>query len=179
MATVREPRPADAPALGRVHVRAWQSAYRGGLMPDDYLDGLSVDERTQMWSEALDRPARPRTARFVAEDDIGDVVGFIVVGPEAGDPDHEIGEVYAINVDPAAWGSGHGRALLEAGTRALADAGFAQAILWVHPGNDRACRFYERAGWEREGTERRQEVLGVEVPEVRYRRSLGYQPLQA
>jgi len=33
----------DADAVSEVHVRAWQSAYRG-VMPDDYLDGLQAQE---------------------------------------------------------------------------------------------------------------------------------------
>ncbi len=44
---------------------------------------------------------------------------------------------------------------------------FDSAVLWVHPPNQRARRFYERRGWQTDGTERRQEVLGIEVPEVR------------
>ncbi len=172
MAVVREPVPDDAPSLGRVHVRAWQRAYRGGLMPDDYLDGLSVDERARVWEEALQRPPRERFARRVAEDDAGAVVGFIVVGPADGDPDSDEGEVYALNVEPDAWGGGYGHALLEAGAQALAEAGFDHAVLWVHPGNLRARNFYERAGWHADGAQRQQEVFGIEVPEVRYRRSL-------
>jgi hypothetical protein len=42
--TVRHATVGDAPALGRVHVRAWQAAYRGHK-PDDYLDGLRPEER--------------------------------------------------------------------------------------------------------------------------------------
>jgi hypothetical protein len=37
---IRQPTVDDADALGRTHVRAWQAAYRGGLMPDEYLDSL-------------------------------------------------------------------------------------------------------------------------------------------
>ncbi len=169
MATVREPTVHDAHALGVVHVRAWQRAYRGGLMPDEYLDGLSARDRAQMWAESLQRPPRPRFARYVTEDDAGAVVGFITVGPTDGDTDSEMGEVYALNVDPDAWGKGYGRTLLKAGVRALSDAGFGEAILWVHPGNHRARRFYEASGWDPEDCQRRQEVLGIEVPEVRYR----------
>jgi hypothetical protein len=33
----------NACARGRLHVRAWQAAYRG-QMPDAYLDDLSVEE---------------------------------------------------------------------------------------------------------------------------------------
>jgi RimJ/RimL family protein N-acetyltransferase len=38
--------------------------------------------------------------------------------------------------------------------------------------NPRARRFYELAGWRVDGTARPIEVLGVEVPEVRYEKSL-------
>ncbi len=171
MVTIRQPVPEDAPALGAVHVRAWQRAYRGGLMPDDYLDGLSEDERAELWAEPLKRPPRPGFARFAAEDEMGTLVGFITVGPADGDPDSEEGEVYALNVDPVCWGQGCGRALLDAGVSALAEAGFSEATLWVHPGNRRARDFYERTGWLADGAEREQEVLGVQVPEVRYRLS--------
>ena len=81
-------------------------------------------------------------------------------------------EIYALNVDPDCWGQGCGRALLDAGVSALARAGFSKARLWVHPGNKRARDFYERAGWVVDGAEREQEVLGVQVPEVRYRLSI-------
>jgi hypothetical protein len=43
-------------------------------------------------------------------------------------------------------------------------------VLWVLPANARARRFYEIAGWVADGSERTMEVLGVVVPEVRYRR---------
>ncbi|HET9289988.1 MAG TPA: hypothetical protein VFQ49_02825 [Actinomycetes bacterium] len=44
MVMVRPATVADAPAMGRLHVRAWQAAYRGH-MPGDYLDGLRASER--------------------------------------------------------------------------------------------------------------------------------------
>lgn len=172
MVTIRDARPEDAAALGAVHVRAWQRAYRGGLMPDGYLDGLSIEERTQMWERGLAQPLRPRSARLVAEDDRRGVIGFIVVGPAGGDAGAVDGEVYALNVDPDAWGEGVGQALLAAGTERLREAGYPEAVLWVHPGNERACAFYEAAGWLREKKARHQAVLGVEVPEVRFRRRL-------
>jgi ribosomal protein S18 acetylase RimI-like enzyme len=169
---VREPRPSDAPDLGAVHVRAWQAAYRDGLMPDEYLDSLSVEDREEMWRRALTSEPRPQQHRFVADDAAGTAIGFIVVGSAGDDPATPAGEVYALNVDPDHWGRGAGRLLLEAGTRALSEEGFTTAVLWVHPGNQRARRFYEASGWSAEGVERTQEVLGVIVPEIRYGRSL-------
>ena|SRR5687768_9148222 len=165
MVTVRPATVADAPAVGRLHVRAWQAAYRGH-MPDDYLDGLRASERAAGWERVLG-VERPGGAVLVAERD-GEVVGFANVGP-AQDPEGA-GELYAINVDPAHWGTGAGRALLEAAQAELARLGFDETVLWVLPANARARRFYEIAGWASDGTERTVDALGVTIPEVRYRR---------
>lgn len=103
---------------------------------------------------------------------MGAIVGFITVGAADGDPDRSEGEIYALNIDPDHWGRGFGQALLAAGVSALARSGFTKAELWVHPGNRRARAFYEVAGWVADGEEREQEILGVLVPEVRYRLAL-------
>jgi ribosomal protein S18 acetylase RimI-like enzyme len=161
----------DAAAMGALVVRAWQAAYRG-LMPDDYLDDLTVDDRADLWTRVLTGELDPPRAVFVAEDDGGRVVGFVAVGGEMDVADATRGEVYALNVDPGRWGHGVGRALLAAGCGHLRVAGFATAVLWVHRDNARACRFYRAAGWRADGTERRADALGVEVPEVRYHHSL-------
>ena len=164
----------DADDLGAVHVAAWEAAYRGGLMPDEYLDGITGEDRARWWRDGLANPPMARAVRLVAEVDgpNGRVIGFIVAGPEQGDADTEVGEVYAINVDPGHWGGGVGADLLAAGTAHLAAAGFDHAILWVHPDNERTCRFYSARGWTDTGVRRREEVFGVEVPEARYRREL-------
>ncbi len=168
---IREPAPEDAGVLGEIHVRAWQAAYRGGLMPDDYLDGLSADDRAETWRGALGRDPRPRSFRLVAEAD-RHVSGFALGGPEAGQEDSSRGELYALNIDPSVWGHGIGRSLLESAERRLSESGFPAAVLWVHPDNERARGFYETLGWEVEGTTRTEEVLGVMVPEIRYLRRL-------
>jgi ribosomal protein S18 acetylase RimI-like enzyme len=165
--TVRHAAVDDAPALGRVHVRAWRAAYRGH-MPDGYLDGLRAEDRAAGWERGLQRD-RARDPVLVAERD-GLVVGFAVVGA-AEDP-RGAGELYAINVDPDHWGTGAGRALLLAAHEQLARLGYGEAVLWVLPANRRARRFYETAGWVADGAERSAEVQGVVVPEVRYRRRL-------
>jgi RimJ/RimL family protein N-acetyltransferase len=168
----RAPTPKDAEALGAVHVRAWQAAYRGGLMPDDYLDSLSAEERTERWRTVLEQPSGSRRSRFVVEAASGTVIGFILVGPEDGDEDTLTGELFAINVDPDHWGTGAGRSLHDAGVDALSESGFDRAVLWVHPDNARARSFYESLGWQSDDATRQAEVMGVEVPEVRYSISL-------
>jgi GNAT superfamily N-acetyltransferase len=165
--SVRHARIGDAPDLGQVHVRAWQAAYRG-QMPDDYLDGLRPEERAAGWERGLRRD-RAHDPVLVAERE-GRVVGFAVL--RAAEDPQGAGELSAINVDPDHWGTGAGRALLAAAHVELARLGYQEAVLWVLPGNRRARRFYEVAGWVADGAERTAEVLGVTVAEVRYRRRL-------
>ena len=165
MVTIRPARIPDAPAIGRVHVRAWQAAYRGH-MPDDYLDGLRAEDRAAYWERALRRDDLRGTILVVEGG--GEVVGFAAVGPS---PDPQgVGELYAINLDPDHWGTGTGRALLEEAQAELARLGFGETVLWVLTGNARARRFYEIAGWVADSSERTSEDFGVTVPEVRYRR---------
>ena len=59
------------------------------------------------------------------------------------------------------------------GARArLFDLGFRKAILWVLEGNVRADRFYRRDQWAPDGAQRTDEVWGLKVNDVRYRRNL-------
>ena len=162
---VRDAIPGDADAMGVIHVRAWQAAYRGA-MPDEYLDGLDPADRARMWRDGMTR--RPERPPLVAEVD-GVVVGHAACG--ATDDPEGAGELYSVNVDPDRWGSGAGRALITEVERRLS-RDHDVAVLWVVPANARARRFYERAGWSVDGAERTADVLGVSVPEVRYRKVL-------
>lgn len=154
--------------MGAVHVRSWKAAYSGGLMSDEYLASLSIRERADMWRDALSRATPSRATRLVAVDAHDQVVGFAVVGPEATDAEGNRGELYVINVEPDSWGKGAGPALHESAIAALKREGFVEAVLWVHPGNGRARRFYEARGWTSTGVERTEDVLGAEVPELQY-----------
>ena len=171
--TIREVVLADADALGRVHVEAWRVGYRG-MMPDAFLASLDGAARAARWRELLGAPKEGRR-RLVAIDDTATLVGFAMVGPardEAGDR----GELYAINVTPAAWGTGAATALLAAATRALAELGHREAILWVLRANARARRFYQREGWSMEGDRRdtiSENGYTFDVDELRYVRAVG------
>ena len=70
----------DADALGRVHARAWQAAYRGGLMPDAHLDAFTEQDRAAMWRERLEGSPPLVGSCLVATAEEGEVVGFIAVG---------------------------------------------------------------------------------------------------
>lgn len=161
---IRRATAADARGIAEVHVASWRHAYRG-LLPDGFLDRLSVDEREASWREAFrDRGA----AVFVAEEE-GRVIGFASFGPSRdGDAGPEVGEIPAIYVDPTVVGAGVGRALLDAAIEAMREAGYRRATLWVLEANAHARRFYKRAGWRWDGTVSRHDFDCANEPVVRY-----------
>jgi GNAT superfamily N-acetyltransferase len=171
-AEIRDAAPADARAIAEVHVEGWRWGYRS-ILPDGYLEGLSVAERETVWFRALNAPT-PGTARFVAVHD-GDVVGFIATGPADDDfapPPPGATEVSAIYLREAAQGTGVGRALLERATDAMRAEGSRHAVLWVFEANDRARRFYEAAGWSPDGAQAEHRFDGGSRPVLRYARDL-------
>ena len=159
----------DAAGIAAVHVASWQGAYRG-LLPDAVLDSLSVEGRTAVWRRFL---AEEGHVAFVAEDDGGQVIGFVhTMAARDADADPSTGEVTSIYALPSAWGTGAGRELMAAAVDWLRSAGYRTATLWVLDSNARARRFYELAGWSPDGTTKDDVVAGVSVTEVRYRRAL-------
>lgn len=146
---IRDARPEDADAVAGVHVHSWQAAYRG-LIDQSVLDDLSIAERAEGWRRILAEPLPTGYGTLVAVRD-DQVIGWASLG-SGRDPDGlRDGEVYGIYVDPSAWSTGAGHALLEAAEQRIAAAGHDRAYLWVLDGNERADTFYARHGWEEDG----------------------------
>lgn len=170
---IRAARVEDSGPIADVHVRSWQAAYVG-LVPQDYLDTLSVDQRRPVWERILSEMAWPRSGTLVAEADRS-VIGFVNLCPTR-DEDHDpstVGEITSIYVLAEAWGTGTGRALMAAALDRLAQAGFVRATLWVLDTNDRARRFYEAGPWRLEGAIKREDQRGFLLAEVRYAQAAG------
>jgi GNAT superfamily N-acetyltransferase len=165
---LRPARPEDAAEVAGVHVRSWQVAYRG-LLSDVYLESLRPEDRAARYTFGTADPSMPSTIVATEEDVIR---GFVTTGP-CGDADvPAAGEVLALYVDPDAWGLGVGRRLMGEARTQLSRRHFTEAVLWVLVGNDRAERFYRADGWVAGQDVRSQEVWGVLVDEVRFRRRL-------
>jgi len=166
---LRAAEPADALAVARVHVRAWQVAYRS-LLPDEYLNSLKPEDRAPRYTFGGAAPREPMTT--VAVDEHGTIRGFATTcaARDADVPGH--GELAAIHVDPDWWGRGVGVALLASARAFLLDSGFRRAVLWVLVGNTRAERFYAKDGWTPDGTQRTDTVWGLQVNDQRFRRTL-------
>jgi ribosomal protein S18 acetylase RimI-like enzyme len=145
-------------------------------MPDEVLDGLSVESREQMWRQALSDEEREPV--YVAVDD-GVVVGFCAIVAPSRDADADadadaedrVAEVGAIYVHPDVWRTGVGRALMDVALVDLRAAGWDSVTLWVLAENWQARAFYGRFGFEPDGAEMTHERSGA--TEVRLRSSIG------
>jgi GNAT superfamily N-acetyltransferase len=136
-------------------------------VPQDYLDGLDVD------AEITRRRDRPLDGQHVAEAG-GSVVGWLYLGSYRADEGEQVpgpscGEIGAIYALPEFWGRGVGRRLLAYGLGELRRLGLSPVLLWVLVANERARRFYERAGFHADGSVVGFEVGGATLPEMRYR----------
>jgi GNAT superfamily N-acetyltransferase len=145
-------------------------------MPDRVLDDLSLEGRERDWRGWLAEGGE-RHFTLVAERD-GTLLAFCTVEMPAREEDEpdDVAAIPALYAHPDAIGTGAGRALMEAAVRAVREAGYREAVLWMLEGNRRAEAFYERGGWRRDGGRRRSDYPGVtyssddERPvEVRYR----------
>ncbi|HEU5471621.1 MAG TPA: GNAT family N-acetyltransferase [Actinophytocola sp.] len=167
MVRIRVARLADARDFAGVQIAAWRAAY-AGILPDDVLRGLDVDERSGRWAAALVEPEPPGPVRHLVAERRGRVVGIGEVGaPRVAVPDGT-GELRMINVHPDWWGRGVAKPLFECLVAELAGLGYRSGYLWVVDGNDRARRFYERLGWRPDGTVRPDPRFSPPVPELRY-----------
>jgi ribosomal protein S18 acetylase RimI-like enzyme len=168
--TVRDAKPGDAAEIALLHVAAWQTAYRD-LLPDLFLEGLSVADATARWEKRL----ADRTDRVIVSEESGRIAAFIIYGPSR-DADADItqvAEVYALYVDPAAWRSGHGSALMKEVMRRVRAQGFGELEVWALQGNDRAIRFYEALGFRSDGRTMVEHWRGgVEMHQAHYQQPL-------
>lgn len=169
---VRRAALADARAIASIHVRGWQVAY-AGLINDTYLNNLNVEEREATWAVGLRAGVMPDGGSIFVAERAGRVVGWLTCGPsrDAGAA-MTTGELHGIYVDPHAWASGIGSALMAECLTILRDAGFIQATLWVLAENIAARRWYEHRGWAADETTATFEIAGEPLVEVRYHRTL-------
>lgn len=156
----------DAAEIARVHVDSWREAYEG-VVSADYLASIDVDARAQMWRERLASGSR-NLSIWVAEED-GAILGFACLGPSRDeDADRSTLEIYAIYLEPSAWGRGVARELMRTVLGAVPVG--AVVTLWVLDANERARHFYRRNGFQPDGVERLDEIDSQHLKEIRYRR---------
>lgn len=157
MDIVVKPMESDSEIRGKayVHWKAWQEAYHG-LVDRDYLDNFTLEKCTEMafrWSDNI----------LVAKEN-DKVVGFVGYGVHRDDSLPEAGEVYAIYILKEYYDKKIGYALMCAALEKLSE--HKKIAVWVLEGNLRAIKFYERCGFQFDGT-KKQINLGTTNTEIR------------
>lgn len=166
---VRAATSADAAEVARVHVASFRSAHRN-MLPDEFLDALSVESREEMWRRMLIE--RPETHFLFVSVDGERIIGFAAGGPPTDDQpaNSELdyaGKIYTIYLLPEAQGQGAGRGLLE---RVLAEFRSREqypVFLWVLKENLQARGFYEHMGGKLV-EEKQEEFSGQPTTQVAY-----------
>ena len=101
------------------------------------------------------------------------VAGFACVGVWRNDSENtELGELWAMYVDPDHWGTGAGHTLMKATFDHFANQQVRTGYLWVLEANPRARRFYERQGWQADDVTDEDHIGGAHIVERRYSISL-------
>lgn len=158
MIGIRRARPADATAIGAVHVAAWRSAYPG-ILPDRYLANLSPARQAAHYDRAI-RAGQVVHVATASGEDLGAqhgpgagmgggsrVIGFVTAGHARGGggqapAEGEIETLYVLDD----WREhGLGRRLMQAAAVDLAARGCASAFVWVLRDNPSRW-FYARLG---------------------------------
>ncbi len=141
--TVRPAFVEDARAIAAVHVASWRTTYRD-ILDEETLSQLSVERRTAGWRTSLSEYAEKNVV-YVAEDEAGEIVGFVSGGEERdGDPEFS-GELYAVYLLKEVQGLGIGRKLATTLLNHLYTLGHTAILVWVLEQNP-AKHFYAAMG---------------------------------
>ena len=164
----------DARAIAEVHVKSWQAAYRG-LLPEDFLQGLSALRREQQWKMGAENPEQ-----VILVYELESIVAFCSFAPSRDDDVDrilvaELGTIYALE---HVWGQGIGKLLWTEAVLHMRERSFTEVTLWVLKGNERALRFYQRMGMRADGAVKTEKIRlekinqNLELHELRYRMKL-------
>jgi predicted N-acetyltransferase YhbS len=158
--TIRVARPKDAAEIARVYIESWHDAY-AGILPNRLLCAMTQNGQTARWRAAI--RARGRESVFVAEAARFGLVGMTSFGPARDGSLSLDGEIYTLYVDPAFYGRGAGRALMQGAFASLRKRGHSSCVIWAHAKNP--VRFFYEAMGGRLIAERTMQMMGDPVPE--------------
>jgi ribosomal protein S18 acetylase RimI-like enzyme len=157
----------DAEPIAHIQIAGWRASYQG-IIPEAHLTNLSISDKTAFWQSILIDPVKAKEILVARRDEISSneqsktapqVLGFVSFGSADGSPGSggsaaettteasKKGELRAIYVDPEHLSEGIGRCLWLAAREKMVSLGYATAVVSVFAGNERAIRFYNKAGF--------------------------------
>ena len=158
----------DVNAIAKVYLDSVLAAY-SEIATEDYLSTRNLSDCISQWTyNVLDDDSVT-----VAVAECNSVVAGVASFSLARDADVDVAttaELQAIYVSPDRWAHGIGRRLCEHAMDRLYSGKITSILLWVLAENVRATRFYERAGFQSDGTSKTV-TMGRELVAIRYRHS--------
>lgn len=164
MIVIREARAVDAPAIARVHVESWRSAY-AGLLPDSVLVQMCEHTHTAEWARVLGQ-RRNREIVLVADAGEHGVIGFGSCGRGREKRLVHAGEIFTLYILPEFQDRGIGRRLLNRLFDAMVSRGMKSAIAWVLAENP--SRFFYETMRGRRVAERDETLWNTVLHEIAY-----------
>lgn len=149
---------AAAEDIAFVHVKAWRETY-SGIIPQDYLDQLSLAGRTELWKIVPFSEGHHGRVAIVN----GKVVGFVSFCLAREFTDRFAYELAAIYILKTYHKQGLGRGLIEAVLPDLKTKNFYAWVLEQNP----SCAFYEGLGCTR-FADKVDKISGKDFLEVAY-----------
>lgn len=164
---IRNAKMEDCRYLGRIHVESWKVAYKG-VVPDEFLERLTIENSEKRFINAISQGLEKNIVAVKNNQ----IVGFTCIGKcRDSDVDCTYGEIWGIYLLPSCWRQGIGTKLLLHDLTLLKNEGFYKASLWVLEDNINARKFYEKFGFEYDGT-KKELNFGNVINEIRYKRDL-------
>ena len=156
---------ADSQRIASLHTVSWRDVYRG-ILPDAFLAGPIVDERTTHWHSRLSSPGTNRRYVQLAEVE-GTLVAFVCV---LLDEEPLWGACLDnLHVLPKLRSHGLGRQLFSRAVQWVMSNEPGWPIhLWVFEANHGARRFYDALSGEVVEHRLKQAPGGADIPSLRY-----------
>jgi ribosomal protein S18 acetylase RimI-like enzyme len=147
----------DAQGIAKVHVDCWRTTYKN-IIPNEFLDNLSYDQMTDLWIRNM---SNEQNYVFVAENDVGQIVGFADGGKRETNKVDYSGDLTSIYVLQEYQGIGIGRQLVQQLFSKLDELGYKNIFVEVLEDN-RSRLFFESLGAEWLRTEKIK-IAGAEL----------------
>ena len=152
---------ADAAAIDQIHTSSLHVAE---------LHPAAPAARLPFWRSAINY-GEPQLHLACDGATVAGVVGFDRSRDKGTPP--TMGEIWTIQVLATYQGQGAGLALWDTAREELLEEGCTDVMVWINPGNDRAMRFHELAGFKRVMSSARTTLVhGVRTELIRLRRKL-------
>ena len=143
MLNVREVQDKDIIDIAQISIDVWRTTYKG-LIPDSYLNNLSLDKRKRLATDVLEDNEMNRFM-YVLENGSGKVIGFARANIETNQEGENIGELGAIYILKDYQRRGLGKLLVKNVFKKFLNLKIDRVKVWVLEGNP-SIGFYEAMG---------------------------------